>query len=574
MNKCNVKFSSKDESFLSLLEELSNKDDLIEYEDNVENDYERMFNWFFDIITPTSLSNSYSNFDEIIKDAYYLMLDWNTKQKASGKNKNAITTQEFMRKHTLPSFYNYFYQTIMNDDDYEGVHSKIKNNYKTQEVLVNEIKNNANIFPSEDQIIKDINEANNESEKELKDLNFEHSEKNTNINNVYKYSQDKKEELLNKFKLNVSKCSLFDIDPSNGKATVTLTSNDLNNKIQEYKKSLVDVIQECEEYKDKSYDVIRVLIEKEIETKRNKSTNFLDYLYIKDQVKYKAIEAFITKENFDSLIDSEFSGIGVTESVDGNTDKNTYSYKAGSAFNTKYFGADYEMVGAENEIGDLKKKCIELIRLGGENYITTDRYFEVINNLFAITNHSSINIALKWAKSKYRMSDLHSYPSEVFKDVLMNISNISGLKNIKQNDKVIIKQISEFLYGGKSESSKKYNLENAIKEALRNKKGVLFDFNPMDMITNIVDTTTKITYQGYERKSNGSYENVYKFPDTNRKIAGMIRSRIDAVSMSANSDLINKYHFTIENEEGEVFSSNNSNDEIKMYDKKNMLGVS
>ena len=114
MNKCNVTFSNNDENVLSLLGKLSNKDNLIWYKKDIEDDYERIWNLINDeIINPTSLSNSYSNLDSIIKDVYYLMLDWNAKQKASGMNRKALTTQEMVSRYKFQDFYNYIYERLI-----------------------------------------------------------------------------------------------------------------------------------------------------------------------------------------------------------------------------------------------------------------------------------------------------------------------------------------------------------------------------------------------------------------------------------------------------------------------------
>lgn len=67
---------------------------------------------------------------------------------------------------------------------------------------------------------------------------------------------------------------------------------------------------------------------------------------------------------------------------------------------------------------------------------------------------------LKSIDSKYRIADLHDYPTEVFKAVLCNVTKIRGLNSLKNNDVNTIKQIATFLYGNKDiANSDKYNLE-------------------------------------------------------------------------------------------------------------------
>ena len=42
MNKCTITFSNNDDNVLSLLEKLSNRDDLILYKNDIEKDYEQI----------------------------------------------------------------------------------------------------------------------------------------------------------------------------------------------------------------------------------------------------------------------------------------------------------------------------------------------------------------------------------------------------------------------------------------------------------------------------------------------------------------------------------------------------
>lgn len=46
----------------------------------------------------------------------------------------------------------------------------------------------------------------------------------------------------------------------------------------------------------------------------------------------------------------------------------------------------------------------------------------------------------------------------------------------------------------------------------------------------------------------------------------MIRSRVNSISMSTNSELMNKYHFYIEDSKGNKYASSENNDNVQVLD--------